>query len=145
MDQYSLPSSESWIGQSIERHEDAALLTGNARFIDDLGIAPGTLHAAFVRSPHAHAQIEKISTSAALKVDGVHAVVTGKDIREFTRPFTVGVKAPMQHWSLAMDRVRYQGEPVAIVLADTPYIAEDGVSAVHVDYAPLPAVVDPIA
>ncbi|MEM7749617.1 MAG: molybdopterin cofactor-binding domain-containing protein [Pseudomonadota bacterium] len=140
-----LPSPDGWIGRSVERHEDAALLTGNARFMDDLGVAPGTLHAAFVRSPHAHAKIEKISASTALEIEGVHAVVTGADIQEFTRPFTVGVKAPMQHWSLAIDRVRYQGEPVAIVLADTPYIAEDGVAAVNVDYVTLPAVVDPTA
>ena len=138
-------AAQRWIGRSIERHEDAALLTGKARFLDDLGIAPGTLHAAFVRSPHAHATISQISPNAALAIEGVHAVITGDDIQNFTRPFTVGVKAPMQHWSLATDRVRYQGEPVAIVLADTPYIAEDGVAAVNVEYELLDAVVDPLA
>lgn len=134
---------QRWIGQSIERHEDAALLSGKARFLDDLGVAPGTLHAAFVRSPVAHAHIRGIITGAALDIDGVHAVITGDDIQKFTRPFTVGVKAPMQHWSLAIDRVRYHGEPVAIVLAETPYLAEDGATAVAVDYEQLPAVVDP--
>ena len=141
----AVEEAEGWIGRSIERHEDAALLTGKARFLDDLGVVPGTLHAAFVRSPHAHAMISQISPNAALAIEGVHAVITGDDIQKFTRPFTVGVKAPMQHWSLATDRVRYQGEPVAIVLADTPYVAEDGVSAVEVIYDVLDAVVDPVA
>ena len=143
MNSLASDSQQAWIGRSIERHEDAALLTGKARFLDDLGVAPGTLHAAFVRSPHAHARIIGITIGAALDVDGVHAVITGQDIQEFTRPFTVGVKAPMQHWSLAIERVRYQGEPVAIVLAESSYLAEDGAAAVGVDYEQIPAVVDP--
>lgn len=136
--------SETFVGKPIERFEDAALLCGQGQFMDDLGVRPGTLYASFVRSPHPHARLVNIDTSAALAVDGVHAVVTGEQIAQFTRPFTVGVKAPMKHWSLAVDRVRYQGEPVAIVLADTPYIAEDGVDLVKVAYQPLPAVVDPL-
>ncbi|MGI9426195.1 MAG: xanthine dehydrogenase family protein molybdopterin-binding subunit, partial [Hyphomicrobiaceae bacterium] len=134
-----------WIGRSIERVEDIALLTGGERFIDDLGVRPDTLHAAFVRSPHPHARITDLDVSGALALDGVHAVITGRDIQQFTRPFSVGVKAPMEHWSLAIDTVRYQGEPVAIVLGDSPYLAEDGVALVNVDYTPLPAIVDPIA
>ncbi len=125
------------------RVEDAALLRGEGQFIDDLGTRPGTLHAAFVRSPIAHAIVRSIDSAAALRVPGVHCVITGPDIAKFTKPFTVGVKAPMRHWALAQDRVRYTGEPVAIVCADTPYIAEDGAARVEVRYEPLPAVVDP--
>ncbi len=129
------------IGRSIERVEDLALLTGRAVFMDDLPVTPATLHATFVRSPHAHAKINGINPDRALGLEGVEAVITGADLAARTRPFTVGVKAAMEHYALALDRVRYQGEPVAIVLADSPYVAEDGAALVDVDYEPLPAVV----
>jgi 2-furoyl-CoA dehydrogenase large subunit len=130
------------LGRPMERVEDAALLRGEGRFIDDLGVAPGTLHAAFLRSPIAHGRIRGIDVGRALRLPGVHAVITGADIAKFTKPFTVGVKAPMQHWALAVDRVRYVGEPAAIVCADTAYLAEDGAGLIHVDYESLPAIVD---
>lgn len=139
------PKHEKWTGRSIERHEDAALLTGTARFMDDLGVPPGTLHAAFVRSPHPHAQIAVIDKQEALQCAGVYAVITGAEIADLTRPFVVGVKAAMEHRPIAVDRVRYQGEPVAVVLGDTPYTAEDGAALVNVSYQALPAVVDPRA
>lgn len=135
-------TSSPWIGRSIERHEDAALLAGTARFMDDLGVAPGTLHAAFVRSPHAHARIDAIDAAQALACDGVVAVYTGADIAALTRPFTVGVKAAMEHRPVAVERVRYHGEPVAIVLGETPYTAEDGAALVDVSYHALDSVVD---
>ncbi len=134
-----------FIGQSIERVEDLALLRGAAAFMDDLPVGAATLHAAFVRSPHAHAEIGKIDVQKACALPGVVAVITGHDIKAHTKPFTVGVKEPMEHYALAVDLVRYQGEPVAIVLADTPYLAEDGAALVEVDYAPLQAVVTPEA
>jgi 2-furoyl-CoA dehydrogenase large subunit len=130
-------------GEPIERFEDACLLTGRARFIDDLGVRPGTLYAAFVRSPHAHARVTAIDMQRARALPGICTVVSAQHIVPLTRPFTVGVKAPMRHFSLAVDRVRYQGEPVAIVLAESPYLAEDGVAKVDVDYEPIAAVVDP--
>ncbi|MEM8644866.1 MAG: xanthine dehydrogenase family protein molybdopterin-binding subunit, partial [Pseudomonadota bacterium] len=133
------------IGRSIERTEDLALLTGRAAFMDDLPVGPATLYASFVRSPRAHAMIKSINSDRALSLDGVDAVVTGADLAARTRPFTVGVKAAMEHYALAVDRVRYQGEPVAIVLAETPYLAEDGAALVDVDYAPLPVAVSPEA
>jgi 2-furoyl-CoA dehydrogenase large subunit len=102
-----------YLGRSVERIEDAALLTGRGAFIDDLGVQPGTLHAAFVRSPLAHARIVKIDVSAAQSMPGVAAILTGAELAKATRPFTVGVKAPMQHYALAIDRVRYAGEPIA--------------------------------
>src|ERR1700730_6341630 len=70
----------AWCGQSIERVEDAALLTGRGRFIDDLGVRPGTLHAAILRSPHAHARITAIRLDAARKAQGVAAVLSGADV-----------------------------------------------------------------
>jgi 2-furoyl-CoA dehydrogenase large subunit len=133
------------IGQAIERLEDAALLTGAGRYMDDLPLAPGTLHAAILRSPHAHAELLAIDASAALAMPGVAAVVTREEVRRWTRPFTVGVKQPMEHWCLAVDRVRYVGEPVAVVLALDRYRAEDALERIEVEYRPLPAVVDPRA
>ncbi len=132
-------------GESVERVEDNALLRGQGRFIDDLGIKSGTLHASFVRSPHAHARLMSIDASKTLALPGVHSVITGNDIKRLTKPFTVGVKAPMEHYALAADRVRYQGEPVAIVLASDPYLAEDGAALIDISYEPISAIVDPLA
>ena len=130
------------LGQPIERLEDAALLTGRGRFGDDLGVTPGTLHAAVLRSPHAHAELIAIDAAAALAMPGVRAVLTGEDVKRWSQPFVVGVKQPMQHWALAVDRVRYAGEPVAVVVAQDRYLAEDALDAIRVDYRALPAVVD---
>ena len=134
---------EPYVGQSLTRHEDAWLLTGRGAFADDVGAKPGTLHAAILRSPHAHADVVAVDASAALAQPGVHAVLTGADVRAWSQPFVVGVKQPMEHWCLAQERVRYVGEPVAVVVAEDRYVAEDAIEHVRVDYAPLPAVVDP--
>ena len=107
-----------WLGRSIPRVEDAALLTGRGRFIDDLGVPAGTLHAAFLRSPHPHADIVSIETSVARRAPGVVAVLDGQDIKALTTSLVVGVKAPVECWPIAVGRVRYVGEPVAIVVAD---------------------------
>ena len=109
---------ERYVGQSLTRLEDAWLLTGRGAFADDLGTKPGTLHAAILRSPHAHADVVAIDAAAALGRPGVHAVLTGADVRRWSQPFVVGVKQPMEHWCLAQERVRYVGEPVAVVLAE---------------------------
>jgi 2-furoyl-CoA dehydrogenase large subunit len=131
------------LGQPLERFEDAALLTGRGRFGDDLAVAPGTLYAAILRSPHAHAALRGIDAAAALAMPGVAAVVAGEDALRWTRPFTVGVKQPMEHRCLATDRVRYVGEPVAVVLADSRYRAEDALDRIRVAYEKLPSIVDP--
>lgn len=133
------------LGLPLERVEDAALLRGEGRFIDDLGLKPGTLYAAFVRSPLPHAIVRSVDTTHAEAMPGVRTVLTGEDVRKWARPFTVGVKAPMEHWCLAVDRVRYVGEPVAIVCAEAPYLAEDAAARVDVDYTPLAPAVDPEA
>ena len=134
----------TWCGQSIERVEDAALLTGRGRFIDDLGEKPGTLHAAILRSPHAHAHIKHIDTDAARRAPGVVAVVTGSEVTELSASLAVGVRAPIECWPIAVGRVRYVGEPVAVVVAADRYLAEDALDLIEVDYEPLPAVVDPL-
>ena len=100
------------VGRSMQRLEDPAILTGRGRYGDDLAIKPGTLHAAVLRSPHAHAELVSIDAQAASELPGVRAVLTRDDLRAWSRPFVVGVKSPMEQWSLAMDRVRYVGEPV---------------------------------
>ncbi|WP_295641826.1 molybdopterin cofactor-binding domain-containing protein [uncultured Methylibium sp.] len=129
------------VGKPVPRLEDAALLSGRGRYADDLGTAPGTLHAAVLRSPHAHAELLGVDASAALAMPGVRAVLTGEDVQRWAQPFVVGVKQPMQHWALAVDRVRHVGEPVAVVVAEDRYLAEDALDAIRVDYRPLPAVV----
>ena len=134
-----------WVGQSIPRVEDSALLTGRGRFVDDIGIHPGTLHAAILRSPHAHADILSIETSAAKRAQGVVAVLDGMDIKALTTSLVVGVKAPVECWPIAVGRVRYVGEPVAVVVATSRYLAEDAVDLVEVQYEARTAVVDPLA
>ena len=134
-----------WVGQSVERVEDAALLSGRGRYIDDLGIRPGTLHAAILRSPHAHAAVTSIDAAAARALPGVTAVLTGAEIAAITTHLIAGVKAPVEARPIATDRVRYVGEPVAIVVAADRYVAEDALDLIEVAYRPLPAVVDPEA
>jgi 2-furoyl-CoA dehydrogenase large subunit len=134
----------TWCGQSVERVEDAALLTGRGSFFDDLGERPGTLHAAILRSPHAHARILRIDASAARTLPGVAAVLTGADVTALTRSLVAGVKAAIECWPIAVDLVRYVGEPVAVAVAASRYLAEDALDLVAVDYAPLAAVVDPV-
>lgn len=134
-----------YVGRPLERFEDASLLTGRGRYADDLGAKPGTLHAAVLRSPYAHAELVSIEFSKALELPGVRTVVTGADAKAWAAPFVVGVKQPMEHWCIAVDRVRYVGEPVAVVVAEDRYAAEDALDAVKVEYRALPAVVDPEA
>jgi 2-furoyl-CoA dehydrogenase large subunit len=135
----------TWCGQSVERVEDAALLTGRGRYFDDLGERPGTLHAAILRSPHAHARILRIGADAARALPGVAAVVTGADVTKVTRSLAAAVKTPIESWPIAVDRVRHVGEPVAVAVAESRYRAEDALDLIDVDYAPLPALVDPVA
>ncbi len=131
-----------FLGQRLQRLEDHALLSGRGAYADDLGVKPGTLQAAVLRSPHAHARVNAMDASAALRLPGVHAVLTGEDVQRWAQPFVVGVKQPMKHWALAVDKVRYVGEPVAVVVAQDRYIAEDALDLIRIDYEVLPAVVD---
>lgn len=133
-------------GSGIKRREDPRLITGKAKYTDDMKL-PGLLHMAVVRSPHAHARIKSIDTSAAKAVEGVVAIFTGNDIDLNPIPCAwlvpdSDLKTP-DHLALAKDKVRYVGDGVAIVLAETRYQAQDGADAVEVDYEPLGAVVNP--
>jgi aerobic carbon-monoxide dehydrogenase large subunit len=135
-------------GARVKRLEDPALLTGRGRFVDDVKL-PGTLEACFVRSPHAHARIRAIDTSAARAAPGVHAVLTADDLpgpmaREpipMILP-VLGIKAFRTQLCLARDEVSYAGQTVALVVADTRYLAEDAAALVAVDYEVLPAISD---
>ncbi|WP_250453967.1 molybdopterin cofactor-binding domain-containing protein [Caballeronia sp. ATUFL_M2_KS44] len=122
------------VGRSMQRLEDPAILTGRGRYGDDIAVKPGTLHAAILRSPHAHADIVSLDIEAASKLAGVRAVLTRDDLRPWSRPFVVGVKSPMEQWALAMDRVRYVGEPVAVVMAESRALAEDALDLIKVEY-----------
>ncbi len=133
-----------WVGRAIERVEDAALLTGGGRYLDDLGVKPATLHMAILRAPHAHADIVSIDTTAAKALPGVAAVLTGADVAQLTTSLVVGVKAPVECWPMAVDRVRFVGEPVALVVAQDRYVAEDALDLIEVAYEMRPAVVDPL-
>ncbi|MCF8565050.1 xanthine dehydrogenase family protein molybdopterin-binding subunit [Alicyclobacillus tolerans] len=131
------------IGQRMPRKEDYRLLTGTAQFVDDIEI-PRALHACFVRSPHAHAKIVNIDTSKALEVPGVVFVATGKDLAQWTAPARMappieGLQA-MEMTTLPIDKVRFDGDPVACVVAVDRYTAEDAAELVEVRYEPLPAV-----
>src|ERR1700681_4365023 len=133
------------LGNPILRKEDPALLSGRGRYADDMPVPTGTLHAHVVRSPHAHARIVAIDAAEALAQNGVWAVVTGEEVRKLSDPFLIALKAPVHQWSLAVERVRYVGEPVALVVAESRYLAEDAADLVRIDYAPLEAVMDPLA
>jgi len=136
-------ATDRFVGQAIERVEDLSLLTGSALFGDDMPVRGNTLYAAILRSPHAHAEILSIDTSQALARPGVAAVITGPEVKAASDPFIVGVKAPIDDWALAIDRVRYVGEPVALVVAADRYLAEDAVNAIEVEYRALPIEADP--
>ena len=137
--------AEEWLGRAVPRFEDEALLTGNARFIDDLTPVPGIRHVAILRSPYAHARILRIDLGAARELDGVAGVLTGAELVDRLEPLASAVRAPIAYFPIATDKVRYVGEPVALVAAEDRYVAEDAIEAIEVDYEPLAAVVDPIA
>jgi carbon-monoxide dehydrogenase large subunit len=136
--------TRKWVGKSIRRVEDPRFLLGRGGYVDDLTL-PGMLHAAVLRSPHAHAIIKSVDVTAARQAPGVAAVVTGAEAAELCNPMPDFGPAPDKHvWRcLAADRVRYVGEGMAVVVADSRYSAEDARDLIEVDYEPLPAVVDP--
>ncbi len=136
---------DKYVGQAIERVEDARLLTGHARFADHYPTRPDTLHAAVLRSPYAHADIVSIDVSAARALPGVTAVLTGEDVRALSDPFLVVLKQPLDEWALAAGKVRFAGEAVALVLATSRYVAEDALEHIAVEYRALPVMVDPDA
>ena len=135
------PPEIGGIGHSIKRVEDARLIEGQGNFLDDITL-PGMLHMALVRSPVAHARINGIDIDAAMAVDGVLAVVTGELMAAHNLAWMPTLSGDTQA-VLATDKVRYQGQEVAAVIAVDPYIAADGAELVDVDYDVLPAVTTP--
>src|SRR5919109_4137259 len=143
-----------YFGAAVRRREDPRFLRGEGRFVDDVAL-PGLLHAAFLRSPHAHATIARIKTDAAKSMPGVVAVFTHADLARWMKPLPLfgapppGLAAAVKfevrqapQYALARDRVRYVGEIVAMVVAVDRARAEDAVAAIEVEYTPLPAAVD---
>src|SRR5213594_4512344 len=143
-----------YFGAAVKRREDPRFLRGDGRFVDDV-IVPGALHAAFVRSPHAHARIGKIHTAAASTAPGVIRVFTFGDLERWMKPLPLfgavppGLAAVVKfdirqapQWALCRDRARYVGEIVAMVVAGSPERAADAVDLIDVDWEPLPPVVD---
>jgi len=129
----------------VKRVEDPRLLAGQGCYLDDIPL-PGLLHAAFARSPHAHAAVRSVDTTAARAAAGVELVLTGRDLDGEVAPLAPRLEAPGfagTAWpALPTDRVRFVGEAVAVVAAGTAYAAADGAALVDVDYDPLPAVPD---
>ncbi|MFF5897862.1 xanthine dehydrogenase family protein molybdopterin-binding subunit [Streptomyces argenteolus] len=150
------PQDNRWIGRAVPRVEDDRLLRGDGRYVDDIAL-PGGVEAAFLRSPHAHARIESIDVKAALEAPGVVAVWTGEDVAGLppmlnkeelrTPPGLAAILDPTVRMTpmplLADGTVLYVGQPVALVLAENRYLAEDALELVDVRYAPLPVLVDP--
>src|SRR5919204_6281717 len=139
--------TQGWIGQSVARKEDRKLLTGQGTFVDNMTL-PGTVWMAVVRSPYAHARIDAVDTSAAAAAEGVVAVFTGADLADDWKASmptawlpTEDTNAPM-HRPLATDKARYQGDGVAVVVAESRAAAKDAAELVAVDYEPLEAVID---
>jgi carbon-monoxide dehydrogenase large subunit len=129
------------MGHSVKRKEDPRFIQGKGEYIEDVNL-PGQLWLDIVRSPYAHAKIKSIDPSEALKIPGVAAVVTGKDLEGYKLHWMPTLAGDMQ-MVLPVDTVMYQSQEVAAVIATSRYAAADGVAAVMVDYEPLPVVVDP--
>ena len=135
-----MPEQSSWIGRSMRRVEDPKLISGRAGYIDDVGV-PRLLHVAVLHSPHPHALIKSIDVSAARALPGVAAVITGAEAAELCEPITQPDE-PHAWRCLAVDKVRYVGEAVVAVAAESRYVAEDACGLISVVYEELPPVVD---
>ena len=129
------------MGHSMKRKEDPRLIRGQGRYVDDIQL-PGMLYMDIVRSPYAHAKIKSINAEAALKIPGVLAVITGETLAKYNLHWMPTISSDTQ-MVLPTDRVMYQAQEVAAVIATERYIAADGAEAVEVDYEPLPPIVDP--
>ena len=139
-----------YFGEPVKRNEDERLLTGQALFVDDVEL-PGMLHAAFLRSHLAHGRIARVDAAPALRRAGVIAVYTARDLGEYWQPGPLLVPPPpiagitfnqRTQVPLAKDKVRHVGEPIAVVIAQSRYLAEDALVDIVIEIEPLPAVVD---
>ncbi len=149
---------EPLVGRAVPRVEDERLLRGNGRYVDDIA-PPGGLEAAFLRSPHAHARIVAIDVSLARLMPGVHAIFTGADLHDRVEPMvfqiakivpppvraSTGAESRVQPMpALPTERATYVGQPLAVVIADDRYRAEDALELIELELEPLPALVDPL-
>jgi aerobic carbon-monoxide dehydrogenase large subunit len=132
---------KGFIGESIKRKEDDRFIQGKGNYVDDI-VLPGMLHMSILRSPFAHARIKSIKTDAAQAVPGVVAIVTGELLAQHKLAWMPTLSGDTQA-VLATDKVRFQGQEVAAVIAADPYVARDAAQLIEVDYDVLPAVVDP--
>jgi len=134
-----------YIGRSVTRLEDRPLVTGKGRFVADVSF-PNQLHMRVVRSPVAHGKLRGIEASEALAMSGVHALWTSADVADIPpigfRLSGLSELEPYRQYVLARDRVRYVGEPVAVIFAADPYLAEDAADLVELDIEPLAPVLD---
>ncbi|MBI4465310.1 MAG: xanthine dehydrogenase family protein molybdopterin-binding subunit [Acidobacteria bacterium] len=135
-----------YVGRKVLRKEDPRLLSGKGAFVDDIHL-PATAHLILLRSPHAHARIRRLDVSRARSLPGVLEALTGEEMRGTVPPIPPmgtlpDLRVPEQY-PLALEWVRYVGEPVAAVVAENPYIARDALDLIEVDYEPLPVVADP--
>lgn len=134
-----------YVSTRVRRREDPLLLTGQARYLDDLRL-PGMLTVAFLRSPHAHARLREVDARPALAAPGVEAVLTGTDVARLARPIRAELAGPgykPSGWpALAQHKVRFAGEAVAAVVAGDRYRAEDALERIRVEYEPLPVVAE---
>jgi carbon-monoxide dehydrogenase large subunit len=128
------------LGDRMPRKEDGRFIRGKGNYVDDVRLT-GMLHSALLRSPYAHARINSVDTSAALELSGVHAVITGNDLAEQGLAWMPTLAGDTQA-VLATDKVRFQGQEVAFVVADSTYIAQDALELIDVDYEPLDPVID---
>ena len=129
------------MGHSMKRKEDPRFIRGKGNYVDDIKL-PGMLYMDIVRSPYAHAKITAIKTEQALKTPGVLAVITGQDLAKYNLHWMPTLMSDTQ-MVLPVEKVMYQAQEVAAVIATSRYAAADGVEAVEVEYEPLPVVVDP--
>ena len=139
-----------YFGERIKRNEDPRLLTGQALYVDDVDL-PNMLHVAFLRSPYAHAKINNIDVSQALTREGVIAAYTANDLGDYWQPGPLLVSPPpvkditfnqKTQVPLAKEKVKFAGEPIVMIVAESRYIAEDALADIQIDYEPLQAVVD---
>ncbi|MGC3989722.1 MAG: hypothetical protein QM796_08610 [Chthoniobacteraceae bacterium] len=138
-------NDERTIGAALPRKEDYRLVTGQGRYLDDIAV-PGCLHAHFVRSPHAHARIVAIGCDAARAAEGVVAVVTGRELAQWTIPLRMAPPIeglmPTEFPTLPIDKVRFIGDPVVCIVAVSRYLAEDAAELVEITYEELEPVSD---
>ena len=144
MSDQKIIATDRWVGKAVPRKEENRLLRGRGKFIDDMKMRD-TAYLRFVRSPYAHARIARVDTAAVEALPGVACVITGREVAAQTQPFIeIGPDpcARIRDFPMAVDKVRYQGEPVVAVLAESPSLADDGAELVQIEYDALDPVID---